>query len=181
MRSDQGKGKRRWTLPLVLLAVIFLAMAVWVGLVLLDIGQGFRHLASSKSLQAAVAAGDVNEAKRLLDEGADANFMDMWTPLSGAVQRANVPMTRLLLERGADVNARDFGGQTPLMSIVRREETDEQVEIVRLLLRNRADVTLKDNYGNTAWDVARETVQASGKDRGSSRVVRLLKDAAASR
>lgn len=58
-------------------------------------------------------AKTVDEARRLLDQGADVNArrLDGFTPLHFAYQ---LDMARLLLDRGADINAKTKNGQTPL-------------------------------------------------------------------
>lgn len=56
-----------------------------------------------------------------------------------------------LLKKGADINAQDHNGSTALMHAVKRIKN---VQVVNLFLKYGADVYIKDNFRNTAFDVA---------------------------
>lgn len=68
------------------------------------------------ALLGAISSGNVAEAERLLDQGADVRQTDALgrTPLLLAVMQKHVALARLLLTRGADPNAADVEGETPL-------------------------------------------------------------------
>ncbi len=72
------------------------------------------------------------EALRLIEEGADINYVDIYrtTPLLYAIQYNNLDMVRVLVERGADVNYVNSIGSTPLMYAI----SEENFEIVKYLL-----------------------------------------------
>jgi len=89
--------------------------------------------------------GKVEDAERLLSEGADINVKatdDGATPLIIAVQRDHTGLVRLLLGRGAKVNVTDDMGQTAVMYA-----TNDA--IARMLLEKGADVNVKDADGAT--------------------------------
>jgi len=73
------------------------------------------------ALLLAASAGKLDNAKLLIDNGANVNcrhrLMGM-TPLCAAVARSDLPMVKLLLESGADVNAKDGKSYTSLMMAV---------------------------------------------------------------
>mmetsp|Transcript_17227 Transcript_17227/g.30210 ORF Transcript_17227/g.30210 Transcript_17227/m.30210 type:complete len:217 (-) Transcript_17227:593-1243(-) len=57
------------------------------------------------------------EARRLLDQGSNANARDAWeeTPLHVAARSGEIDTSKVLLLFGADVNAANFDGKTPLL------------------------------------------------------------------
>ena len=59
-------------------------------------------------------------------------------------------MLRILLDYGKHHNQKDFKGRTPLYLAA----VNNNREICDLLLRNKANIHLKDNFGNSASDVA---------------------------
>ncbi len=82
------------------------------------------------------------------------------TPLSWACYRRRPDAARLLLEKGANPNVKATGldsdktGKTPLMFAVEASKTDAGYDLVKLLLRNKADVNMKNGDGNTALHLA---------------------------
>jgi ankyrin repeat protein len=59
-------------------------------------------------------------------------------------------MARLFLSKGANPNARSVIGRTPLFSAV----VDSQVNMVRLLVDNGADVNARDDRGTAVLRLA---------------------------
>lgn len=57
----------------------------------------------------------------------------------------------ILLSHGADINAQDVDGMTALMTATRYGH----VEIVKTLLRNHADIAVKNAYGSDAFQIAK--------------------------
>lgn len=93
-------------------------------------------------------------------------------------------LAALLLEHGADPNVRGRinGGVTPLMKAAAKGE----VGLVRVLIRNGADVNATDRWGGSALGTARwvGAVQArtgSHSFRDTAAVARLLRQAGATR
>jgi ankyrin repeat protein len=125
-------------------------------------------------LHLAVDRGDREAVEILLNSGADPNVKDLagGTPLHWAVASGFPDLVELLLERGADPNARDNAGNTPL-HIAAMGHTSEVAEMfielaprfgleypydrldtIRILLEYGADLTAKNNYGQTPIDIA---------------------------
>ena len=69
-----------------------------------------------ESLIEAAKRGDLDEVKRLIENGADVNIKDNDgdTPLHYAASGGHLDVVKFLVENGADVNAKDKYGRTPL-------------------------------------------------------------------
>lgn len=119
----------------------------------------------TKKLLKAVRTGNLDVARRLLEEGAyvDGNKGGQ-NPLHLASYYGHVECVRLLLEKGATVDARNSAGCTALMGAAERGRT----EIVGILLAAGADASLrgKDKSAidwatmNAHWDVAKILLSA---------------------
>ncbi len=78
-------------------------------------------------------------------------------PLQFACGFGNYEIISFLVDHGADCNLRwkgPCGNDPPLMNVVEHPSFDRITDIVELLLDNGADVTLKNEYGYTAYDIA---------------------------
>lgn len=84
-----------------------------------------------------------------------------YTPLMWAANRKFVPIARTLLDAGTDVNAVAAGGSTAIKFIRKAEPVD--LEILELLCRYRAAVTIKDGRGRNIVRDARGRATFSGK------------------
>jgi len=107
-----------------------------------------KGLPPRKSIYGAAAAGDIVQASRILDWGADVNDKNNAFPGTALHEAAiwdHKEMVEFLLARGANVNARDWGGQTPLHWAVGSERTD----VVQLLIARGADVNARGVGGGT--------------------------------
>lgn len=118
---------------------------------------GLRTLPGASSLSAAVAKGNVQMVKMLLEyqPDVDATSMDGWTALHEAVAHSEA-MVRMLLDAGANPNAPSEAGYTPL----HRAVSKGRVDVVRLLLRAGADPKASDIVGNTAIEFAQSSGSA---------------------
>jgi ankyrin repeat protein len=111
--------------------------------------------------------------QELIDHHPDVN---LWgaskkTPLMAAVHTKNLNLIQQLLNNGADLNAQDIFGQTALIHILKDVEQDvlnikkgivekstEAAEnIIKELLKKGARDDVKDVFGYTALDYAKET------------------------
>lgn len=97
--------------------------------------------------------GDV---KRALEQGANANAADDWgrTALQLATKAGNHELAQMLLEAGANVHraSMDSDSTTPLHTAALYGSRD----LVDALLKFGADVAREDDFGSTAWLVAKE-------------------------
>jgi len=96
--------------------------------------------AKASSIHVAIQVGYQEQAKALLDQGADVNAKDEHgkTALFYAVEHNLKDIVELLIAKGADVNAKDGRGYTPLYPAIWMKK----VGIVEVLVTNDADVNL---------------------------------------
>jgi ankyrin repeat protein len=95
----------------------------------------------------AAKSGNLADARKLLDTGADVNERDsdQWTPLMYAANFRNAEMVSELLAKKADVNAKNVYGWTALMLAARKGNKDS----VAMLLDAGADVNAANSKGST--------------------------------
>ncbi len=94
-------------------------------------------------LHIAAREGAVEDARALLDQGADLEAREHIgrTPLHIAVMWGQLDMAAFLLERGADVNARDIWDVTPLRRLeLLRESRGFEYDDIAELLRSHGGV-----------------------------------------
>ena len=89
----------------------------------------------NKQLFSAARHNDLEQAKLLIEKGADVKAKDKYgdTPLYYAVRYNNVEVAELLIEQGADINVKNKWGKTPLHMAV----TLNNLKIVELLIENQ--------------------------------------------
>jgi ankyrin repeat protein len=126
--------------------------------------------AGETALMVAASNGNPAAVKLLLDRGANARERTKRdeTALGNAGTAGNADVVRLLLERGADVNQRNIRGYSPLMLAASSDTVPTGV--VKQLLAKGADASCKDEYDETARELAAK--------RGLTEVTRLLGGAA---
>ncbi len=91
--------------------------------------------------------------KLLIDAGADVNSEKSatGTVLTSGALNADKKVIKLLLKAGADINNQNnMCGCTPLMNA----SSNGRLEIVKILIEHKADATLKDKNGKTAYQLA---------------------------
>lgn len=112
-----------------------------------------RNAQGESPLMIAAIMGRLESAKRLIQRGAEVNKTG-WTPLHYAASRTesdSVEMVRLMLQHHAYIDAESPNKSTPLMLAAHYGHAD----VVRLLLEEGADPTLRNEQGLTAVDFAR--------------------------
>ncbi|XP_052350689.1 B-cell lymphoma 3 protein homolog isoform X3 [Oncorhynchus keta] len=106
-------------------------------------------------LHLAVQGGHKELVRMLLDAGADINAMQDiksgHSPLIHAVENHNMDMVHFLIENDCNVNGQSYSGNTALHSACGRG----QVDTARLLLKNRADSSVKNYHNDTPAMVAK--------------------------
>ena len=104
----------------------------------------------------AAGFGNLYKVGRLLDQGADINYL--WplynmSALMMAVSGGKDDIVELLLERGANPNIQDDDGFTALM-LSAVQYRDNNTEIIELLLAHGANLHIRNNDGQTALTFA---------------------------
>ena len=102
-------------------------------------------LSVNESFIEACRAGDLGEARRLLDEGASIEARDgsdHQTAIVWAAGKGHLAVVKMLVERGADINAQDDKGWTALSE----SSYDGHTEVVELLLKLKAST-----LPSTSW------------------------------
>lgn len=76
----------------------------------------------------------------------------------------------ILIEKGADVNAQDNAGNTPLMAMLLHPQISMKMVIAWNLLP-LTDLTIKNNKGETAYDLAKENPNFTDEE-----VLKIMKE-----
>ncbi|MFY9309877.1 MAG: ankyrin repeat domain-containing protein [Bacteroidia bacterium] len=107
-------------------------------------------------LHFAINNNNANKAAALIKTGADINALntDGWTPLQLAVHKKQASVASMLMLHKADINAKGAYGWTALHYAVREYEFDPS--IIDNLLSYGADKHIKDKWGRTPYDIAKE-------------------------
>ncbi|XP_055848446.1 serine/threonine-protein phosphatase 6 regulatory ankyrin repeat subunit A-like [Episyrphus balteatus] len=122
-------------------------------------------------LHYATVAGDLAIVKLLLDNGACVHLKTVngLTPFHTACQNGNVEIIKLLLSRNADINSRTYCYMfTPLYfaienshkflmdhgAKIKSDNKNDKEFIFEMLLANKANIDIKNKYGDTALHIA---------------------------
>ena len=110
-----------------------------------------KDFASWTPLHFACQYSHLEITKYLIEEGAEVNCCNNfgWTPLHIASEKGDLNLVEYLLDHRADINKQDMYGQTALHIAARNK-----IEIVKYLLYQGADKTIKDNKHKTPYDIA---------------------------
>lgn len=129
-----------------------------------------KPLRTHSLLHLAIARGELEAARSLLDAGLPADLLagDGLAPLHWSLVRGETPMMMLLIDRGSSIDVRSLQGATPLMNAVQERSVDK----VSFLLDHGADPNATDHRGFTALHRAAEL--------GELRIVELLLNRGAS-
>jgi ankyrin repeat protein len=102
---------------------------------------------SQTPLLVAVAKGNKEIVKLLVENGANVNRISIWgvTAISEAARTNNQQVARFLLSKGADIEKKDKDGRTALNS----EVWSKNIDAVNLLLDLGASPNTKDSFGRT--------------------------------
>ena len=115
----------------------------------------YDHLGNDTPLHSAVFYPDI--LRSLINAGANFEVQvnyDLSTPLLFAAEHYQYESVKILLDAGANINHVDRMGHTALSRAVRLMPRSN--ETVKLLLSRGADTTIRDYYGKTAKDNARQ-------------------------
>lgn len=110
-----------------------------------------RNRVGDTALMLAAYNGKLEAAEKLIAGGADLNPKG-WTPLHYAVFASQAEMVKLLLDKKPVVDARAPNEQTALMLAARMGLKP----IADMLIAAKADITLKDQHGDTAMNIAQK-------------------------
>ncbi len=93
-------------------------------------------------LEAASELGDIEIVEALVEHGADVNLR---SPLFYAVLYGRIEVVRFLLAKGADINHCSRGVRTPTALLGACSPNVENVEILKLLVKNGIDMSCRDD------------------------------------
>lgn len=113
---------------------------------------------NSAELFEAVESGNLEKARKLLEQGANPQTkggqLGYTTVLQEAAEKNNYDMVNLLLEKGADINYQDTEG-FPLISLVAHNPNDGTEDMIRYLVNREADLYASTARGRTAIQIIR--------------------------
>ena len=110
-----------------------------------------------RQLTEAVAQNNFGKVEELLKNGATINSKDCFgmTPLEYAIRNGNVKMMEYLIQAGANVDAKNEDEYTLLMLVIQGFKYAVGFPMVKILLKNGADVSIIGNGGMSALSLAR--------------------------
>jgi uncharacterized protein len=118
-----------------------------------------RNKADESPLMLAALGGQLDIARRLIEQGADVNKTG-WAPLHYAATRGHLDLMNLLLEKNAYIDAASPNGTTPLMMAAYYGTPSA----VKLLLEAGADPMLRNQQDLTAIDFAQRANRTESAD-----------------
>lgn len=156
--------------------LIFLASIVLIGgtILIYTLISNSQSVKASKQLVAAIEDNDLQTVSDIINQNPKsvntlpssspwwleliAEQPDVYYPLQKACIWGRYEIIKKLINSGADCNLTwkgTYGSKSPLICAV-VSESEETIDIIKLLMDNGADKSLKDNRGKTAYDYAIE-------------------------
>lgn len=105
-------------------------------------------------LMEAAGNDDPEIVKMLLEKKVDVNQKNE-AKSTALLRTHSEDVVQLLLDAGADINAQDFLGNTLLMNVIQYYYPPDRLDLMRLLLNRRANISLKNQEGHTVIDIIR--------------------------
>ncbi|AZI58829.1 ankyrin repeat domain-containing protein [Nakamurella antarctica] len=117
------------------------------------------NMFGSNGIHDAAGKGNIELLKKLVaehPEDVEVRMRHGYTPLAIAVQDGVVESAVVLLDAGADVNTRVDKIEQPLLHLaVSRWRLRPDGAMIQLLIDRGANLELKDNHGDTPFEIAR--------------------------
>ena len=136
-----------------------------------------RKIILTEKLISLATKGSTEEVEEAIGQGVDVNRPNNFqTPLMGAATdlKSGADKAKLLLAAGANPSGRNGDRMTPLQVAAARNN----IEVVKLLLKEGAEVNVVDNIGRTAlWEASTRT---QGDPKSRAEIIELLHGAGAS-
>ncbi len=127
------------------------------------------------ALMFALYRGNIDEAKKYIDKGADINARDRngFAPIHYAMLSPRpVESLKTILEKSPNVNvAENTYGNTPLLMIAQIEHAADRQLALRLLMSKGADINAKNKKGQTLLDRINQQAKLGFKDTGIIRAI----------
>jgi ankyrin repeat protein len=116
-----------------------------------------RNIIGETPLLVATSKSHIHAVEWLLQKGADANAGNdqKYTPLMAASRAGCADCVNALVKHGAQINAVNREQQSALHYAIWADDKQAAADVVRALLAQGVDETLRDRMGNTALDEAR--------------------------
>lgn len=122
----------------------------------------YSRLELSKQLYMATINDDFEQAKSLLEQGADPNIFKLSkygngfraTPLHEAIENSYIKIANLLLSHGANPNTLIYFEHEDAISPLQMAVEKHNLILIDLLLKKGADINAQDTYGRTALHTA---------------------------
>ena len=122
---------------------------------------------SNSPLHLAASVGNTSTANILITKGAaiEVQGLNGWTPFLCATYYKKIEVARMFLNQGANINAVDKYGCTAMHYILRnisvpkgkgQRMEDLDKDFIRLLIDNRANLTIKDSTGKSVLEICKE-------------------------
>ena len=98
--------------------------------------------------------------KWLIENGADINKLDSigFSALHFACQEGHIESVKILLDNEPNVNLVDNYGNTPAWVTIMNWRGGENFPILKMLYKNGADLTIRNNSGNSAIEIIPQNI-----------------------